>query len=290
MSLRKRLTFALIAVCLGCLIWALRGDRNSAGESVVERPAQIPRAGLPEDQVTLADVLNMARRARQQMTESLDDYTARFVKQEADSSGVLGERSEVLMKVQTRLRGDREDAPMRVYLKYQSPQSIQGREVVWAEDLNDGKLGVHENYFPLSLKTLWLDPYGMLAMQGEQYAISEIGLVRLVEKLIERGEKDLDNPDIEVTIERDHRFEDLPTELIQVKRAKPSGQEDDYSLAEIVIDPARQLVVRYRSFGWPAQPGADAPLQESYSYYDVQTNVGLTDKDFDPTNPDYTFP
>ena len=194
------------------------------------------------------------------------------------------------MKVQTVLRGDTEEAPMRVYLNFKSPEKIKGREVIWAADLNDGKMAVHEVGLLLSLKTLWLDPEGVLAMQGQRYPISEIGLVRLTEKLIERGEKDRDNPHITVKRMPDESYEGVETELIQVHRAKPSGTEEDFSLAEIIFDPGRQLILSYRSFGWPEQAGGEPPLLESYTYLDVKTNVGLTEKDFDPTNPEYSFP
>ncbi len=108
--------------------------------------------------------------------------------------------------------------------------------------------------------------------------------------MIERGEKDRDNPDIRVTLTEGHRFDDLNTQFIRVHRAKPSGESDDFSLAEIIIDPARQLILSFRSFGWPAVKGDPPPVLESYTYHDVQTNVGLTDADFDTKNPAYNFP
>jgi len=131
-----------------------------------------------------------------------------------------------------------------------------------------------------------------LAMQGQRYPISEIGMVKLTEKLIERGEKDRNNPDITVKMVPDESYADegIDAQLIQVNRAKPSDSPDDFSLAEIVFDPKRQLILSYRSFGWPEQEGDELPLLESYTYRDVKINVGLSEKDFDPTNPEYSFP
>ena len=62
------------------------------------------------------------------------------------------------------------------------------------------------------------------------------------------------------------------------------------SLAEVVIDRKRSLLLMYRSFGWPENEGEDPPLLESYAYHDVVLNVGLTDEDFSPDNPDYKYP
>ncbi len=280
-------TGAVLVVAVG-IVW--RNKQTAAVPSTETVPVEVQQADLATVQMTMAEVLDMARAARQHMEQTLDDYTARFVKQELDTSGTLSPESELFMKVQTRLRGETQTAPMRVYLRFVAPEANKGREVAWAEDLNDGQMAVHENYFPLNLKTIWLDPNGIIAMQGQRYPISEIGLVRLVEKLIERGEEDRDNPDIQVTLTRDHTIGDVPAELIQVKRGTPTEKEDDFSLAEISIDPQRQLILRYRSFGWPEEAGADAPLLESYTYHDVKTNVGLTEKDFDPKNPEYEFP
>jgi hypothetical protein len=137
-------------------------------------------------------------------------------------------------------------------------------------------------------------------MRGQRYPITQIGLVRLVEQLIERGEKDLDNPDVSVTVTTNHQFDDRLTELIRVRRSRPSNEPDDFSLAEIVVDPERQLILAYRSFGWPGRAGSglegsglegsSPPILESYSYHDLKINVGLTDADFDTKNPEYRFP
>jgi len=44
------------------------------------------------------------------------------------------------------------------------------------------------------------------------------------------------------------------------------------------------------AYDWPTTPGGEAPLIEEYTYYNVKLNVGLTDLDFDKTNPAYNFP
>ncbi len=286
----KRVVFAIFALSIPVLCFAWRSSRTRGVESAAAAPTEVVEEESPTRRATMADVLEMARAARSHMSKNLDDYTARLVKREVDTSGNLGGETEMLLKVQTRFRGDTETAPMRVYLQFTSPESVQGREVLWGEDLGDGKMAVHEPTFPLNLKTIWLDPNGFFAMQGQRYPISEIGLVRLVEKLLERGEQDRDNPDIHVTITTDHYHGDVRAELIQVRRDKPGGGNDDFSLAEIVIDPDRHLILMYRSFGWPEQQDAAPPLLESYTYHDVKTNVGLARSDFDPENSNYSFP
>ena len=267
----------------------LRSGNGVDATTVAPNRVEAPDA-VGDDPTTMADVIQMAKEARAHCATELNDYTATFTKQEANSDGELGEETIINLKVQTRLRNESDDAPMRVYLKFVSPESNAGREVLWAEDLNDGSMAVHETAMFLNLTTIWLDPNGMVAMQGQKHPISEIGLVRLVEKLIERAEEDIDNPDVTITVSEGHEIDGIKAKLIQVRRAKPNADdEDDYSLAEVSIDPERQLILQYRSFGWPQGDGAP-PLLESYTYTKIKTNVGLTDEDFNHENPAYGFP
>ncbi len=240
-------------------------------------------------QSNIQEVLRLAKASLEHMKVALPDYQARFVQQDRDLSGNLREVHEMQLKVQTRFRNETNDAPMRVYLKFNLPEANAGREVLWARDLNNGQMAVHETTMLLNLKTLWLDPDGMIAMAGQKYPIYEIGMIRLVEKLIERGTQDLDNPDINVVIKQDHEFDSIHCKLIRVTHGSPSGDPDDFSLAEIIFDPQRKLILSYRSLGW-AEGEEEPPLLESYKYLDLQTDIGLTDADFDYKNPNYNFP
>jgi len=288
---RKRLILIAGLVLASGIGFAWRHSRRTDAEAIDALPVVIEQASLePKDKpMTLSDVLDLAREARQHMSDHLDDYTARFVKQDRDTNGVLREQSEVLIKVQTRLRGDGEAAPLRVYMKFEAPDSKKGREVIWGEDLFDGKMCVHETGI-LGIKKLWLRPTGFLAMQGERFPITEVGMVRLIEKVILRGEQDLSNPNIEIAVVADYNIGDTATELLQIRCTKPRGGKDDFSLAEAAIDRQRMLLLMFRSFGWPETEGEDAPLLESYTYHDIETNVGLTDEDFNPDNPSYHYP
>ncbi len=224
MKLTKKKTLITLAAILVIAVWLVYRSRNSSQASSTTAPNDINLdAGDPKTrEVSMADVLDLARQARQQMSRTLNDYTARFVKQEIDTSGVMTEETEIFMKVQTRLRNENDNAPMRVYLSFLRPDSVKGREVIWGEDLYGGNMQVKEAGL-LGMMTIALDPNGMIAMRGQRYPISEIGMVRLVEKLVERGEKDVDNPDISVTITKDHRLGETAAELIQVRRSKPGA-------------------------------------------------------------------
>lgn len=288
---RKRfILFVILILAIG-VGFAQRYSRRTDAEAVDALPVVIEQENQESEDkpMTMSDVLDLARQARQHMTDHLDDYTARFVKQDRDVNGVLGEQIEMLMKVQTRLRGDSEGAPLRVYMKFLAPESKKGREVIWGEDLFDRKICVHGTGI-LGIKKLWLRPTGFLAMQGERFPITEVGMVRLMEKVILRGGQDLSNPNIEINVVPDYEIDGTTAELLQIRCSKPRGGKDDFSLAEVAIDRQRMLILMFRSFGWPETDEEDAPLLESYTYHDIETNVGLTDEDFNPDNPNYNYP
>lgn len=292
------LTVALMIVACAVGYWWGSSNSKPANTATVA-PSVTSDQGNSGNQSTsdssIAEVLKLAKEAKQKMSTSLDDYTAKFTKQVRGDDGVLGELNEIDVKIQTRMRNESDDAPMRVYLLFQKPDANKGREVMWGKDLYAGKMMVHETGLAGSFMTLPLDPTGVVAMMGQKHPIYEIGLVRLVEQLIERGEKDVDTPNMKVTMTTGYEFDGIDAELIQVQRPKPSGDEDDFKLAEIVFDRERMIILSYRSFGWPESSAADAPdaelpLLESYSYHNIQTNVGLTDEDFDIKNKAYNFP
>jgi hypothetical protein len=253
------------------------GDEVVAGETV---------------EVTMSAMLDLAQTALDATIADLDDYTARLIKQEQDRNGLLQPASEVFIKVATRHPGGVLGAPLKVYMRFDSPADARGREVIWVENANEGKLLVREAGMIGSMMTVPLMPESFLAMRGQRYPITEIGLTRLLEKLIERGSHDIADPNVRVFKTEGYRFDDRSLTHLQIQRSRPSERAGDFSIAELVLDREQNLVVSFRSFGWPeknATDNSDPPLIESYEYHDLKLNVGLSEQDFDPANPDYTF-
>ena len=90
-------------------------------------------------------------------------------------------------------------------------------------------------------------------------------------------------------IVEDQRVGDRVCQLIQVTHPERDPRYDFY-IAQIFIDTQRMIPLRYAAFLWPQKAGGEPLLEEEYTYLDVKLNVGLTDTDFDPNNPDYQFP
>ncbi len=85
--------------------------------------------------------------------------------------------------------------PFSVYLYFLKPEDMKGREVIFVRGQNDDKMIAHErrDSFKGKFGSLWLRPDGSMAMQGNRYPITEIGLETLVVRLIEKGTRDKQN-------------------------------------------------------------------------------------------------
>ncbi len=153
---------------------------------------------------------------------------------------------------------------------------------------NNGKLIAHEGGLKgRVMPSIWLPPNGMLAMQGQRYPITEIGMETLCLRLIERGERDRSRGPCDVQIQG-AKINKRPCTCIQVKHEQQKPHLD-FHLARIFVDKELNVPVRYEAYDWPSSPDSPPELIEAYTYVNVKTNVGLTDADFDPSNPTYNM-
>ncbi len=299
---QSRGRWRIIAAALATLLlivwgWSLArrgGDREPGDPAKSAADADGWRTWLPGEgepawgEHPLDAALDLARQALERLDE-VTDYTAVLVKQER-LSGRLG--PEVLMELKFHQLPPPElggrAGPRSIYLHFLEPSNVRGREVIWVEDRNEGKITAHEGGW-FGVLTVYLEPTGSLAMRGERYPITQLGLRRLLEQLLERGFRDRRLGDCVVSIEPGHDLGDVS--CIRVRVEHPEQRPGyDFHIAEIFIDPLRLIPIGYAAYGWPPAPGAPPVLEERYTYRDVLLNAGLSESDFDPANPDYRFP
>jgi hypothetical protein len=233
--------------------------------------------------------LQMARDGLTQCRAQVNDYTAMLVKRES-VDGVLGDHDFIFIKVRNRKIVDGQLVqPLSVYLTYLKPATVKGREVIYVEGKNDGNMIAHEGGFKgRFLPTVPLPPNGMLAMRGQRYPITEIGIENLMVKLIERGETARQFADVTCTFRKNAKVKESVCTVLEVTQPNRHPSLDFYQ-AQVFIDDALNLPVRYISYDWPARQGDPLQVIEEYNYLDLKINVGLTDADFDPNNPQYNF-
>lgn len=240
-----------------------------------------------EDAHPLDPAIQMADASLQHIRSEVRDYTALFVKR-CRVDGEIGDLQYAKVKIRNRkLEDGKITTPMGVYLNFLKPDSVKGREVIWDEANNNGKLVAHTAGF-LNLMSVKLDPSGTVAMRGQRYPITEIGIEKITEKLLETGIRDRQYGECEVKFFRNAKVDEDVCTVLQV--IHPVKRDYfDFHLARVYFSDALNMPIRYESWSWPSSPGGEPVLEEEYTYSDVKVNVGLTDRDFETSNAEYGF-
>jgi hypothetical protein len=247
-------------------------------------------SGLSQEALDAAEnpldvVLDIADKSHKHLLENIRDYECLMVSA-VQMNGKL--RDAQYMQCKIREGNPTAGIPFAVYGKFLKPQSLNGQEVIWVEGKNDGNLVAHQAGL-LNLTRWNLPPDGTIAMNGNKYPITEIGLVNLLELMIERGRRDRAYGECEISFDPKVEVDGRKCVLLEIRHPKKEGPYD-FHLARIYFDIEQQLLFGYEGFDWPAGPGQEPPLLEKFFYSDLRLNVGLTEADFDPNNPAYNYP
>ena len=218
--------------------------------------------------------------------------------------------------------------PFKVYFKRLSAPHL-GREILFADGWNGGKLKVSVHAWPITIGVN-IDPHGDLAMADCKHPVDESSLVYLVNVVLEnfrraddRGEAMAEDGGHETILGRDcHRVRIFTLQ---------SATTYTLSRGESLWDVERKfgaamapILHANRAYGWAtpgdARPGQtirvpryyasridlwiDASLSlplraeiydehgtlfERFEHRDLRVNVGLGPADFSPSNPEYKF-
>lgn len=240
-------------------------------------------------QHALDPALQIAYASLRHIRSTIRDYTAIMIKRE-QVGGVLGDYEYMGVKVRNRqVENGKIRTPFSVYMAFLKPTSVKGREVIYVENKNSGNLVAHEGGMRgRFLPTVSLDPNGMMAMRGQRYPITEMGIENLVVKLIEKGERDRLQGPCTVEFLQGAKVGGRPCTVLTVKHDEKRPCFD-FHVAQIFIDNELNIPIRYCAYEWPKSAGGQPVLLEEYTYQNIKLNVGLTDKDFDQENPKYKF-
>ena len=136
-----------------------------------------------------------------------------------------------------------------------------------------------------------LDPLGKLAMDGQKYPITKVGLRNLTAELIEVAQSDIKYGECEVKTKHGVKIRTRPdreprvTTMIEAMHPVPR-KNFRYYRVRIFIDNEYRVPIRYASWLWPSQPGGKPELEEEYTYADLKINNGFTEFDFSQENPE----
>ncbi|MBM4000511.1 MAG: DUF1571 domain-containing protein [Planctomycetes bacterium] len=319
-------------VCLGGVlvlsVWAWVGTAlgQSAGTHAVGAPSENDpdTAGLggerarpvvPTDPL-IAAIHRQARDGYARIRSEIGDYTCTVVKRER-----VGGRLGTYEFLSAKVRHARGSAPFSVYLKFHAPEDLHGREVLYVDGQNEGRLIARNGGLRFAYITTEVEPTSDVAMEGNRYPITEFGIENLLKRFVEHLDNAvLDGCTIETLegskvdgractcfqITNHERFprevgSHPPTsdrvasfrlsEREQAAGPPPTSRSSRprFRVARVFIDPRIGFPVHYEAFDWPKAAGDPPRLLEQYTYRDIRWNVGLTDRDFDRTNPSYGF-
>jgi hypothetical protein len=285
--------FSFLALFLSAALCA--GSRVSAEDVAAEQqlPGLAPQGGGAvgnanageAEAVVLAEhplepALKIAQQGLASIKANITDYSATMVKRER-IDGVLGEHEYMFCKVR--------HEPFSVYLSFLAPEAVKGQEVIYVAGQNDDNILAHAGSGVRAMVGMVsLKPSSMLAMQGNRYPITELGVENLTRRLVEVAEHDKQFGECEVNFFPGAKVNGRVCTCIQVTHPVPR-RNFRFHLARVFIDDELTIPVRYEAYDWPQETGGQPVLMEEYTYMNVQVNQGFTDVDFDPRNPAYKF-
>ena len=263
------------------------GDASSNGTAAkTEKPSstELAESLQPrEGEHPLAPAIRIAKAALERIDRDLTDYSATLVKRERIGDS-LGEREFIFTKIRQQ--------PFSVYMYFLGPEALKAQECLYVANQNDGNLlghagsGLRARFGTVSLK-----PDGMLAMQGQRYPVTEVGIRNLTRRLIEVGEQDMQYGECEVKNFLNTTVDGRKCTCIQVTHPVPR-KNFLFNVARIFIDNELMLPIRYEAYSWPREAGkavGEDELIEEYTYTNLKLNNSFTDADFAPNNPKYRF-
>ncbi|MFK7822468.1 MAG: DUF1571 domain-containing protein [Planctomycetaceae bacterium] len=252
-----------------CLLFALVAI-SSHGSAIAQSGKTAPTGEHP-----LKKAVEITEKSLEKMRQ-VDSYQADLTKKE-----VIGRRA-VTHKMRVKIR----QKPFSVYMYYMEPS--KGREVLYIEGQNDGKLLAHDVGLKGLVGTIPLDPTGSMAMEDNRYPITKIGVVRSVEEVVKQWKKEMQYGEVEVKYYPNAKIDKLACRVIEATHPRPR-KSFKFKKTRLWFDAKTNLPIRIEQFGFPKDPKAKAPLVEQYTYRNLKANPGLTDRDFDKTNPRYNF-
>jgi hypothetical protein len=302
--------FAAVWLLIACT--ALRGEATDVDYSRVDREglrepvyrvsktvkANVPidalagpeAAVLPDEKPHPLDpALEMARKSLEHIEQNVQDYTCTLVKRERVQGELLDYEFMHCKVRHEQMEAGQTVAPFGVYLSFLKPDSVKGREVIYVEGANSGKMIAHEGGFKgRFIPTVSLLPTSAIALRGNRYPITEIGIKTLTERLIEKGSRDRRLGDCEVRLVDGAKVKDRVCTMLEVKHLD-RRPEYEFCVARIFLDNELNMPIRYEAYDWPRSPEGPPELIEEYTYINVRLNVGLSDADFSAENPNYRF-
>lgn len=212
--------------------------------------------------------------------EQVADYSCELIKRER-IGGQLSARERLSVKLR--------HEPYSVYVRYLSPERIRGQEAIYVHGLNENHILAHPNglkgrFVPM----VKLDPLGKLAMEGNRYPITELGVKHMAECWLKEVRHDVQFTHCDAKTMPGAKLDGKVCTCLELKR-RQRQHDMPYQLTRLYIDPETQFPLRYEAYEWSQLPDGQPELAEEYTYRDLQPNRRFEPLAFDVQNPEYGF-
>lgn len=249
-------------------------DKAAVARKVDERPT-LAVATPPKS--AIASALEAARNSRDAIRK-IPGYTCTFSKLEQIKKGAP-------IRHTMSLKFRRE--PFSVYLKYLDHAA--GREVIYVEGRNNGKLQVHEASGLASLiGTINLLPTSSEAMKENKYPLTMIGMEKMLEPFMLDWEESQKHADTKVQHYPQAKLGEVECMMYEVTHPQ-KREQFKFHVSRVYFDKKTHFPVRAEQYAFPAKSGGEPQLVEEYTYTDVKPDAALTENDFDVKNANYGF-
>ena len=250
-----------------------RLPRRRAVALLLAAPAAVLAAGRRADAAgdapphPLEKALKYARLALAE-AERVPNYAAVFEKREVVSGKPVDGRMRVKFRAQ----------PFSVYMRFINPAN-EGRQVLYVEGRNDGKLMVRETGLKGLVGTISLRPDDPMILSESRHTITSMGLANMARRVIEQWEGEMRFGEIDVNFFGKAELAGRQAVVIE-SRHPVARREFPYARTRLWLDRDSKLPVRVQQWAF-APRGGEPVLIGDYSYTDIRTDVRLTGKDFD---------
>ena len=201
------------------------------------------------------------------------EYTARFSRQEW-VGGALRPREEAFLKFQR---------PGRVYLRWTAGPP-KGREILLVKGPQGDQILVHQPGMFSGLFTVVMAPDHPRVLKESRHPVTDVGIGRLVELIVANVKRGRERGELTVVDHGMSQASGRPERRIEGVWPRDRAKGYYCYRAIVGIDAEWGLPVAVTIFDW------DDRLVADYVYRNLRLNPGLSALDFDPSNPEYSFP
>lgn len=233
----------------------------------------------------LSSVLKYAREEQEYLNRTVHDFACRLVKRER-IDGILQDYNYIDMQVrETQRSGNDVVKPFSIFLKFLGPADVVGRKVLYIEGRNQGKMLVRRGGKRFEYVVVEIDPLGDAAKTQSLVPITETGFNHVLSHMIRvlemHAQTDASGENTKVQRIAGAKINHRPCNVIRVTHPKKQpGLE--FHVANVFVDDALHVPVRVDYCDWPKNAGEAPPLIAEYTYTNLELNVNLTDRAFDP--------